>query len=243
MSLWPAYWTEEKLRKKEDEVGSAAWSTEYMNEPLSSEDAIIKKIHYYEMAEIDQLLPAMKKYGGIDPATGAHDKCAFCSLGDPSTGVLYVLDSWGERLGEQGFLDRIISTYLLWRHVSISFEDVAFQGVYKDNLLEKAAKLHVWLPIRGRKTGGLSKTQRIKEMAPSIEAGFIRFRADQKELIEQLSMFTPEGPKSAYDDEADALWYAFKEAQDGKNHGVQAAATTHSVVNRMLHTMLERFKR
>jgi predicted phage terminase large subunit-like protein len=211
-SLWPAYWTEEKLRKKEDELGSAAWATEMMNEPLSSEDSIIKKFHYYTLAEINQA--TMKKYGGIDPATGAHDKCAFDTLGDDNTGTLYVLDSWGERLGEAGFLQRIIETFLVWKHVSIGFEDVAFQGIYKNNLMEKAANRKVWLPIKGRKLGGLSKVQRTKEMAPLIEAGFIRFRQDQKELVEQLSMMTPDGPKSAYDDEADALWHAFKEAQD-----------------------------
>ncbi len=242
-SMWPSAWPEWKLRKKQEEMGSAAWSTEMMNEPLSSEDAIIKKFHYYEMVEIDHLMPTMKKFGGIDPATGAHDKCAFDTLGDPATGILYVLDTWGERLGEQGFLDRIIATYQLWQHLSIGFEDVAFQGIYKDNLMEKAAQLHVWLPIRGRKTGGLSKVQRVKEMAPAIEAGFVRFRADQKELMEQLSMFTPDGPKSAFDDEADALWYAFKEAQEGRSHGSQAAATTHSIANRVMHSMLQRFNK
>jgi hypothetical protein len=39
-------------------------------------------------------------------------------------------------------------------------------------------------------------------------------------------MFTPEGPKSAYDDEADALWYAFKEAQDAKTGNSAIAAAT-----------------
>ena len=219
-SLWPAYWTEEKLRKKEDELGSAAWSTEMMNEPLSSEDSIIKKFHYYEMREISPV--AMRKFGGIDPATGAHDKCAFGTLGDPGSGILYVLDSWGERLAEAGFLEKIIDTYLVWKHAAIGFEDVAFQGIYKNNLMEKAAARKVWLPIYGRKTGGLSKVQRVKKMAPIIEAGFVRFRSDQKELVEQLSMFTPDGPKSAYDDEADALYYAFEEAQAGKGQGTPA---------------------
>lgn len=92
--------------------------------------------------------------------------------------------------------------------------------------MEKAAARKVWLPINGRKPGGLSKVQRVKEMAPLIEAGFIRFRRDQKELVEQLSMFTPDGPKSAYDDEADALWYAFKEAQEAKSGNNTIAAAT-----------------
>ncbi len=242
VSLWPGYWTEEKLRKKEDEVGSAAWSTEYMNEPLSSEDAIIKKFHDYDMGDV--AIATMRKYGGIDPATGAHDKCAFDTLGDADDGILYVLDSWGERLAEAGFLEKIIATFQIYKHNSIGFEDVAFQGIYKNNLMEKAAALHVWLPINGRKTGGLSKVQRVKEMAPLIEAGFIRFRADQKELKEQLSMFTPDGPKSAYDDEADALWYAFKEAQEGKRgQGIQAIASCTTKVGQKLNSMLERFRR
>jgi predicted phage terminase large subunit-like protein len=181
-----------------------------MNEPLSSEDAIIKTFHYYDLKDVS--FEGKKKYGGIDPATGVHDKCAFCTLVDGDDGILYVGDTWGARLSEVPFLERIIGTFGAWKHAAIGFEDVAFQGIYKNNLVEKAARRKVWLPIQGRKTGGLSKQERVREMAPLIEAGFIRFRQDQKELVEQLSMFTPDGPKSAYDDEADALWYAFKEA-------------------------------
>ena len=101
-SLWPAYWTDEKLRKKEDELGSAAWSTEMQNEPLSSEDAIIKRFHFYEIGDVS--FDGKRRYGGIDPATGVHDKCAFATLVDGDDGVLYVGESWGERLSETPFL-------------------------------------------------------------------------------------------------------------------------------------------
>lgn len=239
-SLWPAYWTEAKLLKKQDEVGSAAWSTEYMNEPLSAEDSIIKKFHYYELSEVSFV--GKSRFGGIDPATGVHDKCAFDTLVDGDDTVLYVGDSWGERLPETPFLEKIMDTFSIWRHNSIGFEDVAFQGIYKNNLMEKAAAKKVWLPIIGRKTGGLSKVARIKEMAPLIEAGFIRFRKDQKELVEQLSMFTPEGPKSTYDDEADALWYAFKEAQDVKMGGSKAMGFLLGRASKLTQT-LQRFRR
>lgn len=213
-SLWPSYWPDAALRKKREEVGSAAWSTEYMNEPLSSEDAIIKIFHYYDLSEIDDA--KMTYYGGIDPATGVHDKCAFDTLGDQHDGILYVRDSWGERLGEQPFLEKIVATYLLWRHALIGFEDVAFQSIYKNNLMEKAAALGVWLPMAGFKVGTMSKVGKAKKLAPLIEAGFIRFLATQKELLEQLAMMTPDGPKSAYDDEFDALYIAWEKAQEGR---------------------------
>ena len=242
VSLWPAYWTEEKLLKKQDEVGSAAWSTEYMNEPLSSEDAVIKKFHYYELSEMSFV--GKKRFGGIDPATGTHDKCAFCTLIDGDDGVLYVADSWGERLSEIPFLEKIIDTYSVWQHSSIGFEDIAFQTIYKNNIMEKAAARKVWLPINGRKKGTMSKVACVKEMAPLIEAGFIRFQKNQKELVEQLSMFTPDGPKSAYDDEVDALWYAFKEA-DSLRHGpgAPAVATSESYGRTIIRSVIRGFKR
>jgi predicted phage terminase large subunit-like protein len=219
-SLWPAYWPKAKLERKRSEMGGAAWSTEMMNEPLSSDDALIKTFHYYDLKDVS--FEGRRRYGGIDPATGSHDKCAFCTLVDGGGGVLYVGDSWGERLSEGPFLEKIIATFWAWKHCAVGFEDVAFQGIYKNNLMEKAAARGAWLPMRGRKTGGLSKQERVREMAPLIEAGFVRFRRDQKELVEQLSMFTADGPKSAYDDEADALWIALKEAQAAGARAVYA---------------------
>ena len=232
-SLWPDYWTDEKLQKKEDELGSAAWSTEMMNEPLSSEDSIIKKFHFYELKDVS--FEGRPRYGGIDPATGVHDKCAFNTLVEVDS-ILYCGDTWGEKLSEVPFLERIVGTFKLWRHQQIGFEDVAFQGIYKNNIMKEAARQGVYLPITGRKTGGMSKVARVKEMAPLIESGFIRFREDQKELVDQLSMFTPDGPKSAYDDEADALWYAYKEAQEGKVHNAAVAMATKKIARSVERT-------
>jgi predicted phage terminase large subunit-like protein len=233
MPLWAEHWSAERLEEKRSQLGSAIFSTEFLNEPISSEDAVIKTFHYYALK--DAPFEDRKRYGGIDPATGVHDKCAFCTLVDGDDGVLYVGDSWGERLAETPFLEKIIATFAVWKHCSIGFEDVAFQGIYKDNLMEKAAARKVWLPISGRKTGGLSKQERVREMAPLIEAGFIRFREDQKELVEQLAIFTPDGPKSAYDDEADALWYAFKEAQRRKADGAPVIAASR-IITRLAHS-------
>jgi predicted phage terminase large subunit-like protein len=219
-SLWPSYWSAGRLERKREEMGGAAWSTEMMCEPLSSEDAIIKTFHYYDLKDVS--FEGRRRYGGIDPSAGSRDKCAFCTLVDGGGGVLYVADTWGERLSEGPFLERIIGTFAAWGHCAVGFEDVAFQGIYKRSLMEKAAARGAWLPMRGRKTGGLSKQERAREMAPLIEGGFIRFRRDQRELVGQLSMFTADGPKSAYDDEADALWIAFKEAQAAGSRTVYA---------------------
>ena len=202
--LHPYLWTIEELEKKKKEIGSMAFASEYMNEPLSDEDRMFREewIQYYEPHEVGNL---KIKVMAIDPATGKSrgDYSAIVVVGKDENGIIYVLDAVAGRTSDLKFIETIIDRYQMWKPHSILFEEVAFQEIYKNMLMREASKRGIHLPIRPVKPRA-SKEMRIQKLSPLIENGLIRFRKNQKLLIEQLLMF----PKGDHDDLPDALAYA-----------------------------------
>jgi predicted phage terminase large subunit-like protein len=222
--LW-RYWSIQGLLKKKSEMGSLAFSTEYMNEPISDEDRIFKEEWIeYDKEDIDEDL--LRIIMGVDPALGGGDYSAIAVVGVDAKGIIHVLDAEGFKASPDKFMDKIIARYMRYKPRRIMFEEVAFQSVMKDFLIQKAAELGVYLPIKGIKPGRVAKEMRIAKLSPLIENRLIRFRENQKLLIEQLLSF----PKGDHDDLCDALAYAvdavasFNRAPGAYSLGIHRAA-------------------
>lgn len=203
--LWSAYWTKEKLEEKRREIGSAAFASEYMNEPMASEDRVFKE-EWLEFYERHQLPAGLDVVMAVDPSTGKKtgDYQGLVVLGkDKSTGVVYVLAASGERLSVSGLGFKIIELYLQFRPRVILFEDLVFQAVYKSSVAQLASKQGLSLPLRGVKPAA-SKEIRIGAISPLVENGILRFHKSQTLLIRQFLEF----PFGGHDDLPDALAYA-----------------------------------
>ena len=147
---------------------------------------------------------------------GAHDMSAVPTIGIPkkkdSVKRIYVVDGWGETCSDGKFVSTLVIKYQIYRHKLIGFEDVGFQKIYKDRVVEEAAREGVYLPIKPVSPRGVSKEARIRKLAPLIENGIMQFHPTRcKKLIEQLQAF----PKGTFDDIPDALWYAVEVAESG----------------------------
>ena len=200
-ALWPAKWPLKALERKKEEIGSQAFATEFMNEPLADEDRMFKEewIVYYEPEEL--LHKRFEIYFGVDPALGKGDYSALVIVGKDQFGIFYVLEAIGKRVTPDRFMALIIEKAKEYKPRRIGFEVVAFQKVFKDYLMEKAEREGIILPIRELKHSGLNKMARIARLSPLVENGRIRFKRGQYLLIEQLLMF----PKGDHDDLPDAL--------------------------------------
>lgn len=209
--LWPDYWSAEELEKKRRSVGPREFTTEMMNEPLSDDESLFRKdwIIYESPADVD--VKRLRVYMGVDPATGAHDQSAVVTVGVDDNGVVHVLDAFGRTMSPDAFTKKLVEKYLLWKPRQIGWEDVSFQKIFRQTVMREAARSGVHLPIKGMETKGLSKEARLSRISPLVENGLIVFRENQKELIDQLIMF----PKGAYDDQPDALYYAWEITQIG----------------------------
>ena len=94
-------------------------------------------------------------------------------------------------------------------------EVVAFQAVFKDEIVRDAAKEGLRLPIRGVNPGRGSKSQRLMALSPLVENQIIQFGPGNEDLIDQLVGF----PAAGYDDLCDALDLAVKASKKGGSGG------------------------
>ena len=203
--LHPYLWTLEALEKKKQEIGSYAFASEYMNEPLSDEDRVFRQewIKYYE-EKLD--LSKLDIVAGVDPSTGKEkgDYTAIAVLGrDKETGCIYSLFIYNKRATPNELIDTLISVQLTFKPSLIVFEEVAFQEVYRKLIQDIASKRGVSLPIRGVKPH-TNKVLRAQKLVPFFEGGLVYFAKGQEEAVKQLLEF----PFSAHDDIVDALVYA-----------------------------------
>lgn len=200
--LWKERWSIEDLEKKKVALGSINFSTEYMNEPLS-EDELVFKPHWFTFYKEEIFGKKLDIVMAIDPATGKAkgDFSAIVVVGkDKDSGIYYVLEAYGEKISDLKLIDKIIEKYLFHKPRIILFESIAFQEIYKNTVVREASKRGVHLPIKPVKPRA-QKEIRIQKLSPLVENSLIRFRENQKLLIEQMIEF----PKGSHDDLVDAL--------------------------------------
>ena len=85
--LWPAYWTEERLRAKKKSIGSVAFSSEFLNNPIENDASLIKfdwiKDSFDHSLSYGDVKAGDQKKLGCDFAFGdraTNDNSAYCGV-------------------------------------------------------------------------------------------------------------------------------------------------------------------
>lgn len=164
-SLWPERWSIEKLHELKEEVGSIAFSKSYLNEAISSEDAIFKApwidkakergknrtlIYHLDYAHWD--LGGMTIAMGVDLAISQKDSgdyTAFAVVGELRDGTKIPLHLSQEKLTFAETQKRIYDLYARFRPSVIKVESNAYQAALVRDMQDSTS-----LPIQGYATGG-----------------------------------------------------------------------------------------
>ncbi len=190
----------------EAKIGSLAYAQEYLSRALNDGDRMFQRAWFVDVSDAD-VPRKTKRFEGIDPATGKHDMSAVVDIAtSKETGKIYVLGSHGKAESTQKFKDRLYARYATYRYRKAGMEAVAFQEVYKNEILRDGIRRGVSLPIKGMNPGRGSKAQRNMMLSPLIENGTIVFCPGNEMLKKQLEDF----PFGSFDDLVDALYYAVK---------------------------------
>ena len=207
--LWPEYWSQERLKIKLNEIGSAAFSTEYLNNPLSSDEMVFKP-EWFSYYDYDISTKKLDIITAVDPAVGKStgDYSAIVTIGkDYISGIIYVISAHGYKCSDIELANKVIEEWIRYKARIVLFEDVAFQTIYKQVIAREGSKQGLNLPLKGVNPKGKSKDIRIRPLAAAIENKVIVFRQDQQALIGQLEQYHP--LLNHPDDLPDALAYAF----------------------------------
>jgi predicted phage terminase large subunit-like protein len=212
-SLWPEMLSVEELIRMRDDpthpryMGSIAFSQEMQNEPMSDEDAVIKRtwIKYQDN------VPGLKrKIIVVDPAISKKEKA-------DNAGI----QCWGLGLDNNVYcIEKIVGKFsftelgteiraMFQRHNTdvkidkVIIEEVAYQSALKEHELLKS------LPVVGI-TPEKDKRTRLVVVSKWFEAGVVYFKSSMESLIEELVNFG----SMAHDDEMDCATYAINELKN-----------------------------
>ncbi|MFD2704642.1 phage terminase large subunit [Salibacterium lacus] len=207
--LWPEARPIFELLKWKWDNGSKAFNTEYMNNPVDEESMIFNPDHFAYYSPED-IFPHNKYeiYMGIDFALGKQrgDYSACVTIAkDRTTGVVYVLDAFGERVTPDDFLEIITNKVRHYQPDGIAAESQMAQEFFVDKL--KDALEYTGYPAHNRVekiTQRTRKELRIEAMQPDVETHKIVFNPNHALLIEQLEQYG----SNAHDDLPDALQMA-----------------------------------
>lgn len=214
--LWPLLWSHQKLQARKKEIGSFAFSSEFMNSPISDETAPIKESQIRCWNKLPNNYNAVI---AVDPAYSEDDTADF------KTACLILCDSYGNRylayyirthskIGD--FQDAVINLWLSHRG-EVTALGIPNSGVEKgffDSFLRKCTERKLYPPVMELKNAfvqsstGISirnKTARvIAALQPLFEQGKYYIGADMLEARDELMSIGV----SRHDDIVDCMTYA-----------------------------------
>lgn len=202
--------------------GSKAFNTEYMNNPIDEESMIFnpETFTYWDEKEPTKEFPH-KEYTisfGIDFAMGKSSRSDYSAITviarHKEFGISYVVDSFGEKITPDRFLNVIVDKVLEWHPDIIAAESQMAQEFFVDVLEERL--IHKGYPAKTRikKVYQRSRKElRIEAMLPYIENESLQFSRKHGLLLEQFERY---GNGGGHDDLPDSCEQAFSVINNGR---------------------------
>lgn len=187
---------------------------EYMNEPISNENAEFKKeyFRYYEDDEV--LIKSLSKFITVDLAISEKETADYTVImvsGIDAIGNMYVLEYIRDRLTPIETIEWIFNMEAKWKPHITGVESVAYQRSLIWFLQDEMKRRNRYFKVEELKAD-TDKERRIRGMQPRYALGTVYHKAHMTELEEELLLF----PKSPHDDLSDALAYVPQIAFPGK---------------------------
>lgn len=221
--LWPKVQPIWKLMTWKWDNGSKAFNTEYMNNPIDTESMLFNPntFTYWSDKDANRIFPH-EQYDismGVDFALGKErgDYSAVTVVArHKETETAYVIDSYGERLHPDEFIEVITERTLEHQPDVIAAESNAAQEFFVDVLTSKLASAGYPSFTRIRKVKNRSRKElRIEAMKPAIENGALQFDRKHNLLLEQFEYY---GTGGTHDDLPDSLEMAYSAATQKQPH-------------------------
>lgn len=217
----PIWWSMAELDEKKRAMGSLLFRQEYLNEPITEAERLVKESWIRKVVP-----PALRNlageiiadiYGAFDPAisekeTADYSACASAAR-DRDTGIITVVDVVRDHLPFHEQIRLIIAKHVQWAYSLFGIETVAYQKALKQELDRAGAQSGIYVPTT-ELVPDKDKVRRFMQVLPYIENGTVQF-SDKlpQEFFDELLAF----PNGTHDDQVDAMVNVVLMAIEGSN--------------------------
>lgn len=214
--LWPGYWTYYELVTLREENGTKAFNQEYQNEPTDEERQIFKPEYFTYFSDGELEGKRIRYYAAIDPAMGKEkgDYTVIVTMArNEDTGVCYIVDTFMERCHPDVLIQETVKRTMYFQYEAIAVESQMAQEFIADKLSDELRKNGYPSFSRIKKIKQRTrKALRIEALLPDIQNGRIRFNGNNKDSLEQFTMY----PMASHDDFPDAVSMCYSAAKGGQ---------------------------
>lgn len=214
--LWPGRFPIAALMIEKVNIGTKAFNTEFMNNPIDEDSQIFKPESFSYWTDFRLSHKEFSIYMGIDFAMGKEkgDFSAIVTIAKhKKTGKIHVIDAYGERLHPDKFLKVIVEKVMEYQPDRIAAESQNAQEWFVDAIKRELALKGYPSTTRVSKINQRSrKALRIEALMPQIEKGEIEFHRSQTLLLEQFERYG----SNWHDDLPDALEMAVSVSKRAK---------------------------
>ena len=213
--FFPEVLSEQELDKIRRRQGVGIFSKQYLNEPVSDENATFKRsqIVRKKWAEVEGR--PMNWYFSIDPSyfdprgnTAYGDYVGMVLVGMDYQKDLYVRHIVRQKMSYSELINKIFDVYTDRRFADIKNMKIILETIGTKSLSYELAneqkRRGTWLPIQEIKSRATNKEERIRGLAPFYEYGHI-YHIQECPNIEELELELVQFPTGRHDDLIDAL--------------------------------------
>lgn len=213
--LWAEKYSYKYFMEKLEAMGARAFNQEYLGNPVDEESQVFKADDFVFYTDSDIEGGLFTYYASVDLAMGKTrgDYSAIITLAKRKhTDICYVIDAQIVKAKPDDFMKQIVTRTLEYQYEALAVEAQQFQEYFADNLAKELQAVGYPANTRLKQVKQkIRKQLRIEALEPDIKAGRIRFKRDQRLLLEMLELY----PNHNHDDGPDALADAFKIAKSG----------------------------
>jgi predicted phage terminase large subunit-like protein len=212
--VWPEYWNLEELEKVKASISIRNWNSQYMQDPVAEEGAIIKRDWWRPWKKsIPPLKHVIQSYDTAFLKKESADYSAITTWGvfypdQDSPPNLILLDAVKERLEFPELRKKAMEQYRYWNPETVIIESKASGLPLTYELRKMGIPVINFSPSKGN-----DKHARVNAVAPIFESGLI-WAPDEKwaeEVVEECASF----PYGDHDDLVDSTTQAIMRFREG----------------------------
>jgi predicted phage terminase large subunit-like protein len=230
--FFPEVLTEKELDKIKRRQGVSIFSKQYLNEPVSDENATFKRDYMIRKPWSEVVGRPMNWYLSGDPSY--YDPRGTTSYGDYASLVLvgmdykkdlYIRHIVRRKMSYSEFINQIFSIYTDRKFADANNMKIIIEVIGTKSLSYELAneqrRRNTWLPITEIKARQENKEERIRGLAPFYEYGHV-YHIQECPQIEELEYELLHFPTAKHDDVIDALATVLEIASPPTNKAARA---------------------